>query len=294
MTYRTRYAPSPTGAMHLGHARTALVAWLRARSQGGRIVMRVEDLDPPRVRPGSEASILADHEWLGLDWDEGPFRQSERYERYEAALARLRDEGRVFECTCTRKEAQAAAASAPHGSQGRYPGTCRAGPRHPNRPAAVRFRLDDGPGFVDALQGPVEGSGGDFIVRRSDGLWAYQLAVVVDDHEMGITEVVRGDDLLEATSLQIALYQALGWEPPAWLHVPLVLGADGARLAKRHGAVSVAAYREAGWSRPRLLGLLAESLGLRPTPAPVELDELRSDFDLAKLRREPVVLPPPR
>ncbi len=256
--------------------------------------MRIEDLDPPRVRLGSEASILADHEWLGLDWDEGPVRQSERYERYEAALAILRDTGRVFECTCTRKETQAAAASAPHGRVARYPGTCRTGPRHLGRPAAIRFRLDNGPDFVDRLRGPVEGGGGDFIVRRSDGLWAYQLAVVVDDHEMGITEVVRGDDLLEATSLQIALYEALAWEPPAWLHVPLAVGSDGARLAKRHGAISVAAYREAGWSRPRLLGLLAESLGLRPTHAPVELDELLSDFDLAKLKREPAVLPPPR
>jgi len=293
VTYRTRYAPSPTGAMHLGHARTALVAWLRARSKGGRIVMRIEDLDPPRVRPGSEASILADHEWLGLDWDEGPVRQSERYERYEEALDALRRRGRLFDCTCTRRELQAAAASAPHGGQPRYPGTCRSGPRHPDRPAAVRFRLDVGPSFVDALHGHVEGAGGDFIVRRSDGLWAYQLAVVVDDHEMGITEVVRGDDLLEATSLQIALYEALGWEPPAWMHVPLVLGPDGARLAKRHGAISIAAYREAGWSPPRLLGLLAESLGLRSTAAPVELGELLSDFDVRTIRREPARLPLP-
>ena len=241
--YRTRYAPSPTGAMHLGHARTALVTWLRARREAGRIVMRIEDLDPPRVREGSEESILRDHAWLGLDWDEGPFHQSTRTARYEAALARLEAAGRVFPCTCTRKEVQAATASAPHGDDGpRYPGTCRERPSHPERDPAIRFRMDDGPGFVDALAGPYEAGrvGGDFIVRRSDGLFAYQLAVVVDDHEMGVTEVIRGDDLLPSTPRQIALYEALGWTPPSFLHVPLVLGEDGERLAKRHGSVAVA------------------------------------------------------
>jgi len=251
--------------------------------------MRIEDIDAPRVREGSEASILADHEWLGLDWDEGPVRQSARFERYEEILARLKDDGAVFPCTCTRKEWMAA--SAPHEAAPRYPGTCREGPTHPERPAAWRFRLDEGPGFEDVHLGAQPGDGGDFVVRRSDGLWAYQLAVVVDDHDTHITEVVRGDDLLGSTSLQLALYAALGWTAPAWLHVPLVLGPDGARLSKRHGAVGVGDYRDAGWSRERILGWLGASLGLCDD-APIALAELLRRFDLRRLPEEPTIAPP--
>lgn len=293
-TYRTRYAPSPTGDMHLGHARTALVTWLRARLAGGAIVMRVEDVDAPRVREGSEVSILADHEWLGLDWDEGPAHQSARLGRYDEVLAELA--GRTFLCTCTRKEVHEA--SAPHGDPGVYPGTCREGPTHPERDAAIRFRMDASPApFRDALHGVVDGGhADDFVLRRRDGLHAYQLAVVVDDHDMGITEVVRGDDLLSSTPRQIALYEALGWEPPAWLHVPLVVGEDGARLAKRHGAIAIGAYREAGWSPERLLGMLAASLGLLDTPRAAELDELLERFGrlgVATVASAPFVPPPP-
>lgn len=298
MVYRTRYAPTPSGAMHLGHARTALVAWLRARTHEGRILMRIEDLDPPRVRPGSEASILRDHAWLGLDWDEGPLRQSTRSERYVEALAHLRSAGRVYPCTCTRREVQEAAAQAPHGDEPVYPGTCHTHPLHPEREPAWRLSLGDtpdapGPSFVDLLHGPQPGAAGDPILRRSDGLFAYPLAVVVDDHDQAITEVVRGDDLLSATSKQLALYDAFGWSRPAFLHVPLVLGPDGARLAKRHGSVGVAHYREAGWTRERLLGLLAHTLGLVDTPARVSLDELRARFTLGALHREPAYLPEP-
>lgn len=293
-TYRTRYAPSPTGAMHLGHARTALVTWLRARAAEGAVVMRIEDLDAPRVREGSEASILADHEWLGLDWDEGPYHQSARLARYDEVLAELAD--RTFPCTCTRKEVHEA--SAPHGDPGVYPGTCRDGPSHPERDAAIRFRMVAAPApFRDALHGVVDGGhADDFVLRRRDGLHAYQLAVVVDDHDMAITEVVRGDDLLSSTPRQIALYEALGWEPPAWLHVPLVVGNDGARLAKRHGAIAIGAYREAGWSPQRLLGMLAASLNLLPEARPAELAELLEHFrtfDLTALAAEPFVPPPP-
>lgn len=288
MSYRTRYAPTPSGAMHLGHARTALVAWLRARAWDGTILMRIEDLDPPRVREGSEASILADHEWLGLDWDEGPVHQSARFDRYEAVLTELGE--RVFDCTCTRKELQES--QAPHGAPNAYPGTCREGPTHPERPAAKRFRAEGSLRFRDALYGEVEHPLSDFVVRRSDGLWAYQLAVVVDDHDMGITEVVRGADLLESTPMQVALHEALGWQPPAWLHVPLVLGADGARLAKRHGAVGIGEYREAGWSSERVLGMLAHSLGLRTDDSPVDLETLCGSFALDAISREPVTLDP--
>ncbi len=274
--------------MHLGHARTALVAWLRARTQKGAIVMRIEDLDLPRVRKGSEASILHDHEWLGLDWDEGPVNQSERFDRYEAVLRNL--EPHTFACTCTRKELQAGAA--PHGAPNAYPGTCRKGPTHPERDAATRFRVEGPLGFTDLLHGSLEFPRSDFVVKRSDELYAYQLAVVVDDHDMDITEVVRGDDLLASTVLQISLYNALGWSVPTWLHVPLVLGADGQRLAKRHGAIGIGAYRDAGWSRERVLGLLSQSLGLSDDDAPTDLDTLRARFSLDAISRDPVTLDP--
>src|SRR5687767_9355319 len=205
--YRGRLAPSPTGRMHWGTARTALVAWLRARSAGGALVMRIEDLDPPRVVPGAAEEIMRELRWLGLDWDEGPdvggphgpYVQSQRFDRYEAALAQLQAQGALFPCTCSRKEL-AALASAPHGEGDlgpRYPGTCLRNPIRGDRPAALRFRMARGEAFDDALRGSQpEREPDDFVVKRADGVYAYQLAVVVDDIAMGITEVVRGDDLL--------------------------------------------------------------------------------------------------
>jgi glutamyl-tRNA synthetase len=254
--YRGRLAPSPTGRLHLGHARTFLVAWLRARRAGGTLVLRIEDLDPPRVVAGAADAIASDLRWLGFDWDEGPdvggphapYVQSERYTRYERALARLVEAGLVYPCTCTRREI-ALASSAPHADDDaglRYPGTCRDGPTHPERPASLRFR------------------DGDFVVKRADGLWAYQLAVAVDDGEMGITEVVRGADLEPSTPWQVAILRALGHAPPAYVHVPLMLGPDGERLSKRHGAVSLAEHRDAGEDAPAIVGRLAASLGLVP------------------------------
>ena len=200
----------------------------------------------------------------------------------------------MFDCTCTRKEVHEA--SAPHGDPGVYPGTCREGNRHPDREAALRLRVDEVPApFQDGIRGVVEGGHrDDFVLRRRDGLHAYQLVVVVDDHDMGITEVIRGDDLLSSTPRQIALYRALGWEPPGWLHLPLVVGADGVRLAKRHGAIGVAAYRDAGWSPERLLGALGHSLGLTPTDAPVDLDTVLGSFSVRHLSPHPFVPPPPR
>ena len=290
-TYRTRFAPSPTGKMHPGHARTALVTWLQARKQGGRIVMRIEDIDRPRVVPGSADAICRDHEWLGLDWDEGPEFQSSHDEAYERALDRLEAAGLVYPCTCTRKEI-AAVASAPHGDEGaRYPGTCRNGVTKPGKLPALRFVLEDpSPGFEDLLCGTYPGgeAGGDFVLRRADGIWAYQLAVVVDDAEAGISEVIRGADLLSSTPRQIALYRALGYPVPRFAHVGLVVDGDGTRLATRHQATSIESLREAGRSPEQVIGELAYSLELRPTAAPVLPEELVPSFELAEISRSSV------
>lgn len=284
MSVRGRYAPSPTGDLHLGNASTALLAWWSARAEGGRFVMRVEDLDGPRVRPGAEAAILDDLRWLGLDWDEGPdvggahgpYRQSERAGDYRAAFDRLRRDGRVYPCFCSRKDI-AAAASAPQepGDEVRYPGTCRglAGTEVGSRidrgdPHAWRFRVDadHDPPFADAVHGDRGGPGtappGDFVVLRRDGTAAYQLAVVVDDAAMGIDEVVRGDDLLASTGKQILLFGALGHPVPRFAHVPLLLGEDGVRLSKRHRGTAIREVREAGWSPERTVGTLAALVGL--------------------------------
>lgn len=289
--YRGRLAPSPTGALHVGTARTALLAWLAARAAGGTLVLRIEDLDGPRVVPFAAEGIMEDLRWLGIDWDEGPdvsgafgpYLQSERSAHYDRALGQLERAGGLFRCSCTRSELQAS--SAPHGEMGpRYAGTCRNGPLHPGRPCSLRFRMDGAEGFVDRLHGaqpPAQDD--DFIVRRSDGLYAYQLAVVVDDIAMAITEVVRGADLLQSTSWQLALYRALGATPPAFLHVPLVVGADGKRLAKRHGSTAVAEYRKQGTAPERLIGMLAASLGLVREADPVHPADLVERYDLARL-----------
>jgi glutamyl-tRNA synthetase len=284
VTVRGRYAPSPTGDVHLGNASTALLAWLSARSRGGRFVMRIEDLDLPRVRPGAEAAQLDDLGWLGLDWDEGPdvggphapYRQSERFEAYEAAFERLRSADRCYPCFCSRKDI-AAAASAPQepGDEIRYPGTCRAlDPGDARRriasgaPHAWRFRVDVScsPRFDDGVHGPAGGPDseppGDFVVRRRDGTASYQLAVVVDDAAMRIDEVVRGDDLMASTARQQLLYEAFGSPPPRFAHVPLLCGPDGVRLSKRHDGTSLRALRDHGWSAERAVGWIARQVGL--------------------------------
>lgn len=297
--YRGRLAPSPTGKLHLGTARTSLVAWLAARAAGGRLVLRIEDIDGPRVVDGAAEAIMDDLHWLGLDWDEGPdvgggfgpYWQSQRSAFYDAAIARLKQEGRVFACACTRAEL-ALSSSAPHDDLGaRYPGTCRQGPSHPRRACSLRFRMDCAEGFVDRVYGAQPAAAGDdFIVHRSDGLYAYQLAVVVDDIAMRVTEVVRGADLLSSTPRQLALYRALGAAPPAFLHVPLVLGPDGKRLAKRHHATAVADHRRAGLTPERVVGLLAATLGLAEPHEALRPADLVERYDASRLPTQPTTL----
>lgn len=257
--------------------------------------MRIEDLDRSRVVPGAADAICREHEWLGLDWDEGPTFQSRREMAYESALARLDRAGRVYACTCSRRDI-ANAASAPHGEEGpRYPGTCRDGPTRPERPAAMRFRFEEpSPGFDDLVVGhfPQGRVGGDFVVRRADGVWAYQLAVVVDDADMCVTEVIRGDDLLSSTPRQIALYDALGSEAPRFAHVPLVVDRDGVRLSKRQGSTAIKALREAGRTAEEVIGELAWSLGIAATPAPTKPRELLSRFELTTISPSPFVWDP--
>ena len=233
-----RFAPSPTGPLHLGSLVAAVASWHSARRGGGRWLVRIEDIDTPRVVPGSAEEILATLQRYGLQWDGEVVWQSRRTALYEDALAQLRAKNLVYDCACTRADLQRAA-SAPLGREPVYPGTCRDGLPPGKVARAIRFRTPDGViAFDDRVHGRVEDSaGGDFIVRRADGLFAYQLVVVVDDAEQGVTEVVRGDDLLASTPRQIALQRALGYPTPEYAHVPLVTNPDGSKLGKRDGAL---------------------------------------------------------
>lgn len=301
-----RLAPSPTGAQHIGNARTFLLAWLSIRSRGGKLLLRMEDIDSPRIKPWAAEQAVDDLRWLGLDWDEGPDRpgdlgpyvQTERLPLYASAFERLKAANRVYPCTCTRSDVLAAA-SAPHiGQEGPiYPGTCSF--RVPDDAAAIdgpycwRFRVEGQERVEDGFSGPhnfdMPRDLGDFVIHKSDGTPAYQLAVVADDHAMGITEVLRGDDLLPSAARQQQIYAALGWQPPAWTHVPLVTGTDGRRLAKRHGDTRLSTLREQGIPPERLLGLLAYSCGWLDTPRPCSASELLDRFTLATLPRTPWV-----
>ena len=304
---RGHFAPSPTGALHLGNLRTALLAWASARAQGGGFVLRVEDLDPPRTVAAAVDGNLDELRWLGLDWDEGPdvggpcgpYRQSERGAHYTAALAALDAEGRLSEDWLSRKELREAT-SAPHGPSGAVYGARerarsariaearRADGHAPSR----RVRCERGTVVAaDVRLGrrafDVATEVGDVLVRRSDGLWAYVLAVVVDDAAMGITEVVRGDDLWDATGAQVALAAALGYPAPRYGHVPLLLDAAGERYAKRRGEGTLAAYRAAGVDPRRLVGALAATAGLLGAARPLHPRELVPGFDLARIAPAP-------
>jgi glutamyl-tRNA synthetase len=285
-----RFAPSPTGVLHVGNLRTALLAWLFARSQDARFLMRVEDLDTGRVRPAFEAGQLGDLEAIGLDWDGDVVRQSERQELYESALERLDADGLLYRCWCTRAEIREAA-SAAHGErpEGAYPGTCLqltaaqvAEREASGRPPAWRVRADGARvTFTDRLCGETSGEVDDFVVRRNDGAYAYNLAVVVDDGNQGIGEVVRGADLLDSTPRQLWLAGQLGLPEPAHAHVPLVLGQDGARLAKRHGAVTLADRAALGQSPDEVRRELLAPFGLGNC---VTMEELVDHFDPGRIR----------
>ena len=278
---RTRFAPSPTGDLHLGGAWTALASWALARAAGGATVLRVEDIDTPRVVRGSAERITDDLAWLGLDWDESPARggshapytQSERAPLYDAKLAALAAAGLTYPCDCSRAEISRVA-SAPHaGEEVIYPGTCRNAPRdrEMRRPPAIRLRVPDGAlvVFDDLIHGRVEQhvgpSVGDFVLRRGDGIYGYQLVVAVDDADMEISHVVRADDLLGSTARQILLMQLLGTPPeriPTYAHVPMVVAADGERLAKRAGSATVRGLRDRGVTANEIVEALSKGLGL--------------------------------
>ncbi len=289
-----RFAPSPSGRLHVGNLRTGLLAWLFARSAGGRFLVRIEDLDRDRSRPEHEVGQLADLTAIGVDWDAEPIRQSERTNRYRRALAELDKQGRVYPCWCTRAEVRAAA-KAPHGTLpgGAYPGICRdltaaeraERERTESRPPSLRLDArGERARFEDRLRGPISGVADDLVLWRWDGTPSYNLAVVVDDSDQGVDEIVRGDDLLESTARQIVLQRLLGLSEPRYAHVPLVLGRDGTRLAKRHGGVTL------GELDPRAArAWMAESLGLAEPGESPSLEVLLERFDPSQLPREPTV-----
>lgn len=300
---RGRFAPSPTGELHLGSAWTALLAWLQVRSAGGSMVLRVEDIDPERSKDAFREQMIADLKWLGLDWDEGPdcggpyapYRQHERRELYQAALERLRSMNLIYPCYCTRGEL---ASLAPHGTDGErpYPGTCRRRNREDTarNPSLRLVAAAEEIEFVDGVYGHIHqniaAEVGDFVVRRSDGVHAYQLAVVVDDAAMRITHVLRGADLLYSTPRQLLLYRLLGVTPPAFTHVPLLIAADGHRLSKRQRDLALAALRQQGVSAEAVTGYLAWKAGLIARCEPVKAAELAPYFRPDRIPSVPVIV----
>lgn len=302
-----RFAPSPSGRIHLGNLLCCLLAWLSARQKGGKVVLRIEDLDTARCKRPYAEQMIDDLQWLGLTWDEGPgvggpdgpYYQSERTALYEQALEKLERMGLVYPCYCTRAELHAA--SAPHRSDGQtiYPGTCRhltAAEREAKTraPAARLMVPDEKWSFTDGHMGyygeNLLHECGDFLLRRSDGMFAYQLAVVVDDAAMGVTEVVRGSDLLSSTPRQLYLYDLLGLTAPEFIHFPLLLAPDGRRLSKRDADAGLDDLRFK-LTAEEILGRLAHLGGFNPTAAPKTAEELLADFDWEKVPREDIRIP---
>ena len=294
-----RFAPSPTGALHLGNLRTALVAWLFARSSRGRFILRFEDLDSDASRPEHFVSQERDLLTIGLDWDGPPLRQSERRAEHDAAVLELERRGLTYACYCSRREVREAA-QAPHGElpEGSYRGTCRSLTKRElaereatGRPPALRLRADEvTTDFLDVLHGPQSGTVDDFVLRRGDGVPSYNVAVVVDDAAQGIEEVVRGDDLLPTTPRQVLLAQLLGLEVPRYAHVPLVLAPDGNRLAKRDGAVTLDDRLGLGEDARAVVTMLAVSLGLAAPDERVTASDLVERFTPRDLPLTPWVL----
>ncbi|MBX3730662.1 MAG: tRNA glutamyl-Q(34) synthetase GluQRS [Candidatus Sumerlaeia bacterium] len=300
-----RYAPSPTGTLHLGNLRTALAAWAFTRSRGGRFLLRIEDIDTPRLRPECEALQLRDLRLLGIEWDDEPIRQSTRADLYEQACADLLRNALAYPCFCSRKDIRNAL-SAPHADEhsGAYPGTCRAltgeeiaRRRSEGRPSSLRLHTVSAPvTFHDAFRGeeflPLDAHGGDFVIRRADGLHAYQLACALDDALSGVTEVLRGDDLLDSGSRQRWLLGCLGLSAPAYYHIPLMHGADGRRLSKRAGDEDLSALLDAGHDPDGVRSYLAWTLGQCELGERLGPAELLARFRLDRIPRAPAVFDP--
>ncbi|KOR89896.1 tRNA glutamyl-Q(34) synthetase GluQRS [Paenibacillus solani] len=307
-TFRGRFAPTPSGKMHIGNALTALLGWLQMRSLNGLYVLRIEDIDVQRSRRELATQIMRDLEWLGLDWDEGPscggpsrpYHQAARLSLYEQEIEKLKESEALYPCYCSRADI-AAAARAPHGiaSEGlRYPGTCRdlsgkeAALRELRKTPSLRMSVPQtSVSFIDGIAGEQNSQlsdGGDFVVRRADGIISYQLAVVVDDALMGITHVLRGSDLLDSTPRQLLLYQALGYQPPQFAHTPLMVDAEGRRLAKRSRGLSISFLRGQGIMPQHIVGWLAWTAGFMDRPEPVTPAELIPHFDLSKVPSSPI------
>ena len=299
----TRLAPSPTGALHVGNARTFVINCLLARQRGWRTLLRVEDLDGPRVKPAAEQQMLQELRWLGLGWEEPVVHQSRRGEAYAAALAKLAECGAAYPCACSRKDIEAAG-SAPHQGDAHavYPGTCRGrfssaaeAQAKSGRVAAWRLRVGGKPievrdEFCGQRTFDLSRTCGDFVIFKNDGLAAYQLAVVIDDADAGVDAIVRGDDLLESAARQIHLRRLLGIERPVqYWHLPLVVGPDGRRLAKRHGDTRLWHYRQAGATPERILGLVGYLSGLLEGRREAGMDELLARFDPDRIPRTPAV-----
>jgi glutamyl-tRNA synthetase len=296
--YRGRFAPSPTGDLHVGNLRTAMIAWLWARHEGGRFLMRMEDLDRAVAKPECEARQLEDLRAIGIDWDGPVLRQSDHLDRNRGAIESLSQRGLVYRCYCTRAEI-AEAASAPNSAvlPGAYPGTCRAltererlQREHDGRPPALRLRatVTDGE-FTDDVLGVVGAPIDDLVLCRNDGTVAYNLAVVVDDAHSAVTHVVRGDDLAPSTPRQLHLYDVLGLAQPRYAHLPLILGADGERLAKRHGAVTLHDLEAQGVSTDEVRSRLAVTLGLAEPGEHVTMDQLLQRFSPDRLPSAPEI-----
>jgi glutamyl-tRNA synthetase len=302
----TRLAPSPTGALHLGNARTFLINWLLARQNGWRIILRIEDLDGPRLKPAADRGLIDDLRWLGIDWDEGPVYQSPRIPLYRQAVDKLLAQGDAYPCICTRREIETAA-SAPHAEDGAaiYPGTCRgrfdtvaAARNASGREPAIRFKMPaEAFSYVDHFAGHrtwhnLAADLGDFVILKNDGTAAYQLAVVWDDAEAAVTDVVRGDDLLDSVPRQVLLYRALGLADmvPRYTHLPLIVGSDGKRLAKRHGDTRLSHYRANGVTPSQILQLLAIWCGIESSPPIQTAADLVGQFDLGRLPPKNIIL----
>jgi glutamyl-tRNA synthetase len=298
-----RLAPSPSGLLHLGHARTFLLAWWSARAQGGRVVMRIEDLDGERSTQAFADAACRDLDWLGLDWDGPPLVQSTGLARMTEAIERLLASGRAYVCSCSRGDVRQAQSAPNEGTaEPRYPGTCRGrwsslaeAESKTGRPAGVRLLVRDGVvRFDDRVAGPqqfdVAGSVGDFLIARRSGAPAYQLAVVVDDGGQGVTEVVRGDDLLSSTARQLLLQEALGLPHPVWAHVPLVTNADGQRLAKREASLGLSELRERGVDPRRIVAWVAHSVGLDADDFASARDFVHG-FEIGAISKQRVVAP---